>query len=132
MLSEMYLKARVSRVSVSAIVRHVTCVLRAEILRPNKPDFGAIGAFPVWCYCVKMLPGCIRKLRCAGGRLPAEDAVPHGLVCFAEEQSTAFCNAVLHRRDQATLGQIDFSMSRWSAGCHWQHGKAEFEGPRAW
>ena len=110
-----------------------TCAVRwVEMLRPNKPDFGAIGAFPVLCYCVKMLPGCIREVRCAGGRLPAEDAVPHGLVCFAEDHSTAFCNAVLHRGGEATLGQIDFSMSRWSAGCAWQPGYAEFEGPRAW
>ena len=28
-----------------------TCaVLWAEMLRPNKPDFGAVGAFPVLCY----------------------------------------------------------------------------------
>ena len=109
-----------------------TCaVLWAEMLRPNKPDFGAVGAFPVLCYCAKMLLGCTRKVRCAGGRLPAEDTVPHGLVCFAEDRSTAFCNAVLHRGGEATLGPIDVSMSRLLAGCAWQQGYAEFEGPRA-
>ena len=56
----------------------------AEILRPNKPDFGAVGAFPVKVNqvlrvrSVALLSPCFCLL--TGGRLPAQNSVTGALL----------------------------------------------------